>query len=749
MTVDWKSLRGHIATGGQIPAYLKALVSIRGQDSGELESKRGGAYNYLVAQLVERGKWLPACPPAAAELVNLARSDQPGRWRVLRLLGELVSGNHLWWLEQGLNKKRKADKLEVATRAAALPLREDACRLLVDPDPALRSSAAFFLACLNAPSVATLTQLATQLGQERDLDARASQLLALAVLQAGQGNVEIDLRPYLDTQSQASLVVGVAALAALLGGLLTPRDLGNKILRLSTLSKEPAAAYPELSFCWGGDYLDDLENAVVRGLGGKVIEETIDVLLAELPSCASALKPVYMKRLLTYGGFDSRWENSDRALLEELTPRQREIAEVLASAGPANEYGHGLPKTKRFLTRWIGREPPGLLDEMVEVQVQGKRQSRPRWWAWRNAATCRIKEKDIDAFVLGLDVKDQLRLIVDCLEYSSGISSPSLQLPRVVDLVEQLPIDSAAWAIKWATELMRAPYRDSEAGPMICLASNAGYAVLRASLRMGVPIEPEWVVFTPWSKPHVRTVLEQLSTDLRELGTYRNLLLNKQVAAEYLVPMLELFPSRRIIEKMLELSQPSETGSSPLMNASTREAFASKLAELAKSNPEIGRWVAEWPAKWQVHMESRWYESLVKKPWDNAVFVAELLPNDWCSRRIIEALLDLESNEDADPSDLRALKSALQARLPRAYEKRPEMKEWVEAWEQTHKSLGKVPAKTPAKEPPDANSAKPAAKPAATTAKTPGKVSPKPTATKAPPKTAAKPTSKKAPSKKK
>lgn len=232
---------------------------------------------------------------------------------------------------------------------------------------------------------------------------------------------------------------------------------------------------------------------------------------------------------------------------------------------------------------------------------------------------------------------------------------------------------------------------------MTRLPSNAGHAVLRALQRSGVQIGPDWVMFTPWFKPHIRNVLEQMPAGLRELGSCRNLLLNEASAPEYLVSTLELLASQRIVEKLLELSLPNESDASPIMNVRTRRALDSKLSELAVSNPELTTWVERWPEKWRNHLESWWYESLMKNPWRKAVPAAERISQDWCSKRIVEVLLDLELDEEADPIDRKALKSALETRFPKACEARPELKEWVDAWKPSAKrkwSSGRFPPRS-------------------------------------------------------
>ncbi|HMA97136.1 MAG TPA: hypothetical protein VKP30_30840, partial [Polyangiaceae bacterium] len=187
MSIDWTSFQGHTATAGQIPAYLQALVSSRGATRSEREDKRGGAYEYLFAQLVKDGQWLPVSPHVASELVSIARTDAPGRWRVLRLLGEIVSGKHQWWLAQGIGREREIGEFEAATRQAVLPLHDDACRMLDDGDPSLRSAAAFFLGCLGEPNEAAQRRLEAQIAEEEVNCALASEILALAVLQVNSG----------------------------------------------------------------------------------------------------------------------------------------------------------------------------------------------------------------------------------------------------------------------------------------------------------------------------------------------------------------------------------------------------------------------------------------------------------------------------------------------------------------------------------------------------------------------------------
>lgn len=69
-------------------------------------------------------------------------------------------------------------------------------------------------------------------------------------------------------------------------------------------------------------------------------------------------------------------------LAEELTGPQRELAEILAGRANVNCLSmHAIPKKVQQRRRWLGIDPPSLLERPVTLSVGAETLERPLWWA--------------------------------------------------------------------------------------------------------------------------------------------------------------------------------------------------------------------------------------------------------------------------------------------------------------------------------------------------------------------------------
>lgn len=123
------------------------------------------------------------------------------------------------------------------------------------------------------------------------------------------------------------------------------------------------------------------------------------------------------------------------------------------------------------------------------------------------------------------------------------------------------------------------------------------YALFMVLVRSRVPLKKEWIALVPRCAARsmtLRELFEQLPYEFREDGAYRLLYAFTSSALEELIPVLDLFASRRVIEKLLEMEQSPES-----WNAVSDEYLPDLLAkydEIAKTHPEINEWIKEWKA---------------------------------------------------------------------------------------------------------------------------------------------------------
>jgi hypothetical protein len=599
MEIDWKKLRQANGPATKVPQQVKALTANRGARESEREENRWNTYVMLNEALAKNRQWFTASLPAAQLLVEQTKKIRPGFVLVLRLLTDLMCGDHLIWLSKLPGAANASDPIERDIRALAGTIGADARVLLENDDPKIREGAAMFLGCLLEQAQDSLPALKARLAKETDPKALGSALMAIAVLSRHQGVVPEELRGFTGA-GREPLVRGLAAIGLMMNGIDRPRAISKILWEFLVNSDGGGWSY---GGGWNSGNPDHLLIAVSQSMGPAFVDEAVDALVDELSLMGKGTvdgSERVSSVILTLTGFKERWpDHHALALPEELSPRQWQLAERLANCSTPYGFGYGLPQVTRFIDRWLGKKPPTLFEERIDVTVDGVKVSRPRWWAWMHRDKSGVDAKGIDSFIAALDIPTRVWLIGEIWSdgYWMNLDADSASVLRLPELLRLLPEGDPTWAADYADELLKEPCDDTPAGPIGRTLFMVKYALFMVLVRSRVPLKKEWIALVPRCAARsmtLRELFEQLPYEFREDGAYRLLYAFTSSALEELIPVLDLFASRRVIEKLLEMEQSPES-----WNAVSDEYLPDLLAkydEIAKTHPEFNEWIKEWKA---------------------------------------------------------------------------------------------------------------------------------------------------------
>ncbi|MFN0247676.1 MAG: hypothetical protein ACKV2T_12390 [Kofleriaceae bacterium] len=164
--VDWASLEHAYGNATGVPAMIDALSS---PDAGD----RAWGRDALAASINHQGSVYSASGPAAPFLIQLVeRNDIDDRPWILNLLAGLAVGSPTWALFEDLESAASEANDEVSRGAPVF------VTLLGDPDPAVRTCAAYVLSFVVPPDGAS-TAIKRALAMETNRYARSSMVLAL------------------------------------------------------------------------------------------------------------------------------------------------------------------------------------------------------------------------------------------------------------------------------------------------------------------------------------------------------------------------------------------------------------------------------------------------------------------------------------------------------------------------------------------------------------------------------------------
>ena len=272
------------------------------------------------------------------------------------------------------------------------------------------------------------------------------------------------------------------------------------------------------------------------------------------------------QRAIELAGFEAL--GPDLALPEALDDDQRRVAEALLRGDLY--YGGPLPASPRLLRRWLGVDPPGVLERRVDWVHEGAPVRWPLWKAWRDAPE-------------------------ELLEYGQGVPAPFVEMltpaelieaagerslepyeihgspveARLVDALDRHGASAAPWAAGFADLLigLRDPVAprarlDAIGYGMLGIYDwdTLGMIALVPLVRAGVPIEARWDLIVPFS-PHAlaRDVLLALPPERREAAVFRRLMTDWGAEAGLKalngfstgLALLDLAPSERVTRLLM------------------------------------------------------------------------------------------------------------------------------------------------------------------------------------------------------
>jgi hypothetical protein len=414
----------------QVPTHIAEL--------GKADCER---WDHVMAltSLYDVGKIYSAAAKAVPLIADLLTSEPtPDKDTILVLLAATVAASPKPRMVWGLNLDRP-DIKKFYARGTAKDVweetwkhRETYVRLLDHSDAMVRSAAAFLLAFDFEGAAGVLSVVEGKASRESNPKTKASLLMSLGLLRsyAPSSKSELDLAAIAADDTQGTLVRG-AAIMALLYAAQQPIDLNQAqrdvLVEWCDLSEVDVDGYP-----WNNGVTDMHCARVVEGhcvQGGVLAAE----ILAE---CIRRFGPKRRGNEWASGILELAFEPAAYALAagpfmidasveqaSAFTERQKALLKVLASYSFAAPFlSHGIPAEVRDRRRWLGLEPPGPMERVVEVDVLGQLRKWPVWLCL-NVQQASDPNKGVDVNALLGTVSTPLQLLEIRLEYTHNAYS--------------------------------------------------------------------------------------------------------------------------------------------------------------------------------------------------------------------------------------------------------------------------------------------------------------------------------------
>ncbi len=270
-----------------------------------------------------------------------------------------------------------------------------------------------------------------------------------------------------------------------------------------------------------------IEQALIPALSLEDLHALPESELTErVLHAESSLVATYAAReLLSRTGFGQVNARGSILLAEELTEAQRAVAETLARREGLDLFPFAVPSARITRARWLGLEPPSVLEKMVNVELEGKTVSLPLWAArrplklsWSAASLTRwlSRRELLEAYaeVLlhgGYDKPN----VFDHQEVAAGIAEQAVDFVAVAEVI--LAEAKRLWN---STD----PHAHAERGTWTSRRANSllAFAMLYPLALAGRTLGPEEAVFVPFQLATVgdhdlgRTIMLALREDVRE-----------------------------------------------------------------------------------------------------------------------------------------------------------------------------------------------------------------------------------------
>ncbi len=299
--------------------------------------------------------------------------------------------------------------------------------------------------------------------------------------------------------------------------------------------------------------------------------ETLDVLDGD---GKNALKSRAASKLLEAAAF-TRHGDGPIPDAADLTPAQRAVAELLSAYGQLQFYGWAIPGAAWKLRRWLGLDPPGVIERPVSFSWDGEARTEPLWQAMRSMG------RKGGEFLrgLGLPLAERLEAYAD---FNFGLYSVSSFKLSWGDPAE-IGTDLGEWGRRVAEQLTVDQRHPTN--------KDVNWPVFLALVRAGVPIEPRWDVLLPAGDGDLRqptiecaTAIPEARRELALIGAVRRIADGHPTVRAGL-ELLPTFPSRALTE-LIEANADS-AASAPKFARITKRDLYRRLKEIATDHPIV------------------------------------------------------------------------------------------------------------------------------------------------------------------
>lgn len=287
----------------------------------------------------------------------------------------------------------------------------------------------------------------------------------------------------------------------------------------------------------------------------------------------------------------------------DLTPPQRELATFLAERAGVDCLGSwAIPRKVQQRRRWLGIDPPSLLERPVQMTVSGKKIERPLWWACQELLA-RDEGAHIPALITPAELF-QLAVEVSLWQgeiYGIGFGYPAEWLDPYA-LAEDG--SQAAWAASKLDEVATWPrptplgtvdgiaYAGAPSGqglfdpPLTLDATKSAFAYLFFAVASGGgTIRAAWEPFLPWAGPPLMPLLlaavPEERRDEAAISAFRRTL--PKSALETAFAVLPAYPSAPLVEAVRERLASPDLAKGP--SAALLPAWRKRWAALADALP--------------------------------------------------------------------------------------------------------------------------------------------------------------------
>ncbi len=490
---------------------------------------RAYAFDAFERGLLGFVRWQERAHASAAHLLDgLAGASDPGP--LLVALSDLLGVDHVrGWLRP--SDAAPADRVLVELLAERAP---DVAACFAHGTPHVRAAATVVAAML--PDAGGWGDELVAASSDAEAMVRGSALVSLA--RFGTSVVGAKVRIAEGLEDPSAFVRGAAALASIRAGDPLVAVRGPL---LDGLASSSGARWPWFDGLHSGPWLRGIggPDAFPRALvamaasGRETVDAWIDFAAEVVNDIADPFAALQATKILIvlFG-----WDGPITSTFQEMTDRQRRIAERIADTSALPGAGFGFPAAGAVRRRWAGLATPGPLEQPTTppggVEV-------PFWRAWAGLQASGVRGNPLPpALDAALHGVPRWQAIV---EYAAKSFSHAATMtpadverelartpstPVLVELAEQVADDLADRAAACRA------VRDHVPVPVVTYAASTLLFV--PLLEAGRPFAPSWAPLVyVGTEPRVRWVLERLSVAERE---------------EVLMAWLELRPSAGVDE---------------------------------------------------------------------------------------------------------------------------------------------------------------------------------------------------------